>query len=240
MQHVAPTRHLTISTHVRACESDGTVVLLDLNKNRYVGIGGAGARALVGQVEGWPMLSDAVASANPELCGKVVHGLLSQGLLSEQSVPRGSEATLEAPTATLNSAFAMTLADIGIRRMGRFLFSAALAHKWMYRMPLYDIATEIGLRRNRIPANASGPLDAMRAGIETYEKLRPLVFTARDRCLYDSLALVLFLSMEGLLARWVIGVKTGPFGAHAWVQSGPTVLNDHHEYVGQFRPILVV
>jgi hypothetical protein len=35
-------------------------------------------------------------------------------------------------------------------------------------------------------------------------------------------------------------VTTRPFGAHSWVQDGTMVLNDQHEHVRGFRPILVV
>lgn len=240
MQNTSPACHLTLSTHVRACESNGTVILLDLRKNRYVGVGGAEARSLVGQVEGWPQLPDAMASANPELCSKVAHRLLSQGLLSDQRVSRTDGAPLEAHTSTLNASCSPTSGAIGVHRMGRFLMSAMLAHWWMRRLSLDEVATAIAARRRRMPANVGEPMAAMSAAIEAYAKLRPLVFTARDKCLYDSLALVAFLGTEGLSARWVIGVRTRPFGAHAWAQSGHTVLNDHHEYVSQFRPILVV
>ncbi|WP_431257592.1 lasso peptide biosynthesis B2 protein [Roseateles chitinivorans] len=82
--------------------------------------------------------------------------------------------------------------------------------------------------------------ESIRLAALTFERLRPLAFSARDRCLHDSLSLVFFLFAEGLSARWVIGVKTNPFGAHSWVQSGRIVLNDQHEYVRAFRPILVV
>jgi hypothetical protein len=80
----------------------------------------------------------------------------------------------------------------------------------------------------------------MRDAIATYDRLRPLVLTKHDRCVHDSLTLLGFLASEGLFPHWVIGVKTGPFGAHSWVQSGATVLNDLHENVRRYRPILVV
>ncbi|WP_431286735.1 lasso peptide biosynthesis B2 protein [Roseateles chitinivorans] len=82
--------------------------------------------------------------------------------------------------------------------------------------------------------------ESVRVAALAFDRLRPLAFSARDRCLHDSLSLVFFLLAQGLSARWVIGVKTNPFGAHSWVQSGRTVLNDQHEYVRAFRPILVV
>ena len=240
MHNASPSCQLALCAHVRACEIDGTVVLLDLRRNRYVGVGGAAARSLVDQVDGWPALPDGMSTASPELCSKVALQLLSQGLLSDLPALRAKEVLIEDPTATLHTPCGPRGADIGLRQVRRFLLSAGLAHWWMHCRSLDAIATAVAARRKRRTKNASEAMDAMSAAIETYQRLRPLVFTARDKCLYDSLALVTFLTTEGLPARWVIGVRTHPFGAHAWVQSGHTVLNDHHEHVGQFRPILVV
>ena len=83
-------------------------------------------------------------------------------------------------------------------------------------------------------------LDRMKQYAATYERLRPLLLTANEKCLFDSLAMMGFLADQDLYPRWIIGVKTRPFGAHSWVQAGSTVLNDQHEYVRQFRPILAV
>ena len=75
--------------------------------------------------------------------------------------------------------------------------------------------------------------------VSAYLRLRPLLFSARDRCLHDSLTLVTFLAAEGILARWVIGVRVRPFAAHSWVQHEGLVLNDQHERVRGYRPIFV-
>jgi len=105
-----------------------------------------------------------------------------------------------------------------------------------------SIAQAVASRRAHLEPRIARPasVDTMRAAVAAYEKLRPLVFTARDRCLHDSLALVGFLAAEGMFPRWVIGVQTQPFGAHSWVQCGGTVLNDHPDRVRRFRPILVL
>jgi hypothetical protein len=107
---------------------------------------------------------------------------------------------------------------------------------------LLSIANAVAARRARVERDASCPdsLDALRSAVAVYERLRPLLFSARNRCLQDSLALVSFLARERLLARWVVGIKTRPFGAHSWVQCGEIVLNDQHDHVRRFRPILVV
>ena len=102
------------------------------------------------------------------------------------------------------------------------------------------MADAIQRRRRHGSADLANTCAAMHAGVAAYEAMRPLLFTARKECLLDSLALMAFLATEDVFPRWVLGVKTGPFGAHSWVQSGSTVLNDQHEHVRQFVPILVV
>ena len=74
----------------------------------------------------------------------------------------------------------------------------------------------------------------------SYMRLRPFFFTAHDKCLHDSLTLIRFLARRGMFPAWVIGVRTRPFAAHSWVQSASLVLNDVHEHVRTYTPILVV
>jgi hypothetical protein len=58
-------------------------------------------------------------------------------------------------------------------------------------------------------------------------------------CLFQALWLRLYLRQAGLDAAWVFGVRTWPFSAHCWLQSGDLVLNDTAERVAAYRPILV-
>jgi hypothetical protein len=76
--------------------------------------------------------------------------------------------------------------------------------------------------------------------LASYRRLRSLLFTSKNACLYDSLVLRRFLEYYGFFPLCIIGVKTGPFRAHAWVQEGDTVLNDVPECVCEFTPVLVV
>lgn len=48
----------------------------------------------------------------------------------------------------------------------------------------------------------------------------------RAWCLQRSAAAVCLLRLAGIEARLVIGVKSIPFGAHAWVEKNGVVLND--------------
>ena len=242
----APSHHrLRLASHVRACESDGQVILLDLRHNRYLGVGASTAKALAEHVEGWPARSERTdSSPRSATIGDLTQRLVSQGLLTDTPLCtpfcRLPDATVEEATASLDLEDASTDRTIGARQLAHFLKSAAVAAWWMRCRSLHSIAMVVATRRERLKGPSSDSLEAMRRGTAAYEKLRPFVFTAQERCLHDSLALVGFLAMEGALPRWVIGVKTSPFGAHSWVQSGETVLNDQHEYVRRFRPILVV
>jgi hypothetical protein len=113
---------------------------------------------------------------------------------------------------------------------------------WMRCRSLHAITGAVASRRERLEvvSSSSGTPDSMQGTIAAYERMRLLAFTAYKHCLYDSLTLVSYLALEGQFPRWVIGVQTNPFGAHSWVQCGATVLNDQHERVRRFRPILVV
>lgn len=64
------------------------------------------------------------------------------------------------------------------------------------------------------------------------------VFTTKDRCLHNSLALRRNLEHHGYSAALVFGVKLLPFEAHCWLQIGPVVINDHHEQTAEFTPVL--
>ena len=243
-----PPRRLRLASHVCACQSDGQVILLDLRRNKYIGVGGRHVAALAHAIDGWPV--SALDQDHPVLASDIrtlTQPLLLQGLLTDRLVDRLADkpftSSIAEATASLDVEDAMEDPVIGARRMVQMIRSAAVVAMWLRYRSLLSIAQAVAVRRERFePGRISGPAspNAMRAAVAAYDKLRPLVFTARDRCLHDSLALVGFLAAEGMFPRWVVGVQTQPFGAHSWVQSGGTVLNDHPDRVRRFRPILVV
>jgi len=244
MQVATSGRRLRFASHVRACRIEDQIILLDLRHNRYLGIGGPQSNALAGHVEGWPRSSEQAQACATTAAGlgALTRRLASQGLLTDMPPERLPDATVAEATSSLDFESVAIDSRIGTRRLGRFLQSAAVAALWMRCRSLQSIATAVAARRERLQAMSLNrdSLDAMTSGTAAYDRLRPFVFTARDKCLHDSLALIGFLASEGAFPRWVIGVKTRPFGAHSWVQSGGTVLNDQHENVRRFRPILVV
>lgn len=232
---------LRVASHVRACSCGRSVILLDLRRSRYLGVSETVSKALAGHVDGWPLNNEpGSADAWRDANFGVAQSLVSQGLLTPEPADRTPVITLQAATASIDIDAPLASRFLGARRLLQFTGSVAVAAWWLRCRSLEAAANSITARRSQLPSTQAESLALMRPGMLAYEALRPFAFTAREKCLLDSLALVTFLARDGLLPRWVIGVKTSPFGAHSWVQSGTTVLNDQHEYVRQFSPILVV
>ncbi|MES2956714.1 MAG: lasso peptide biosynthesis B2 protein [Pseudomonadota bacterium] len=235
---------LWLAPHVYACRSEDQVILLDLRRDKYLGVGGVHMPALSDAVEGWPpdpVVNDVpVSSAD---LSAVTKRLMLQGLLTDR--PPGKEwrssATVPEAISSLVDEDSAHRVRIGLRRMFWFLQSVAAAALSLRCRSLLAVVGAVATRRERLTVGAEPfSLAAARDAVAAFDRLRPLVFTSRDKCLFDSLALVNFLAHEGIFPRWVVGVHTGPFGAHSWVQSGGLVLNDLHQRVRRFRPILVV
>jgi len=247
MHPPAPTTPLYLASHVRARECGGQVVLLDLRCNRYVGVGHQVAVTLEQCVDGWPSMAaaapDDIASQAAADVSSVVKRFESQGLLTRTPVSRPLDAHLAVVDASLDFEDLSSDIETGAYRLARFLRGAAVAACRLRFQSLDTISRAVSERRQRgqrgQEQSSSTPSTSMRASAIAYERLRPFLITARKKCLFDSVSMLEFLASEGLFPHWVIGVKTGPFGAHAWVQCGSTVLNDQHARVRQFQPILV-
>lgn len=229
---------LRLADHVRACRTDGQVILLDLHHSRYLGI--AADPSLSKAVAGWPASTGEPASNSAADLDRLTAPLRAQGLLTDRrpaSQPR--RVHLEAPDQSLN-AEDDTPSKIGRRWIYSFCRSGLAASLRLRTQTLARIAAGVTIRGDRLPTQTyAAASERTQEALAAYLRLRPFVFSTQDRCLHDALTLNGFLAAEGIRSHWVIGVKARPFAAHSWVQIGRTVLNDHHEQVQRFVPILV-
>jgi hypothetical protein len=92
--------------------------------------------------------------------------------------------------------------------------------------------------RERPTAADASPL-AIQRDAQAFDQLMPFV-PLQGECLFRSRLLLAFLRTEGRDATWVFGVRTYPFQAHCWLQSGDTALDDAAERVCGYVPILAV
>lgn len=60
------------------------------------------------------------------------------------------------------------------------------------------------------------------------------------KCLLQSFVLLRHLRRRGLDARWVFAARTWPFEAHCWLQSEDVALDDRHERLVAYAPVMVV
>jgi len=236
---------LRLADHVRACCVEGHVILLDLRRGRYIGIGAGppqASAAMADSIDGWP--PSAVRpepTADPVDIDKLASPLLAQGLLTRTSPSGLRHAALNEPTRSLNAEDFVPNPTIGWHRSARLLQGTMVTSLQLRFRSLERIADAVAARRARAKERErSGAPAALQEAVAAYLKLRLYVFTAHDQCLHDSLTLLRFLADEGLFPSWVIGVRVRPFGAHSWVQWGDMVLNDQHDHVRRYQPILVV
>lgn len=223
---------LWLAPHVHACALEGQVVLLDLQRNRYLAV--PESTALSRTVWGWPACAGS-ASPSPNDDERRVLALRRLGLLLDHPVARPPAPVLPEPDRSIDPAARDEVAHRLVADVTRLAVATAMAAMQLHCRRLAAIVESHARRRLR----GDGPPQAVLALAERYARCRPLVLASRDRCLLDSLALLHFLGHAKLSASWVIGVRARPFGAHAWLQCGSTVLNDQHERVRQFHPILV-
>ena len=166
--------------------------------------------------------------------------LLAGDMLSEgPAAPPDSPRMAGAADGDLES---MPLADpepVLKRSIGN-VASALLYSQWALRMlPIARIVASVCRRKRSRLAAGAVYCDKTAYLTMTFLQYRPL-FPRDYLCLFDSLALVRFLSRYDLYPDWVFGVRDDPFSAHCWVQAGAIVLNDHLDNVIGYAPIMTV
>jgi len=115
-----------------------------------------------------------------------------------------------------------------------FWFACAWASRAVASKRLDRAVEQIRALRRRKGAHASPAVF-----VKAFEAMRPW-FPRRMVCLFDSLALMSFLSRHGARGGLVFGVRGMPFSAHCWVEDEGAPLNDEPAYCASFRPILRV
>jgi hypothetical protein len=239
-----------LASHVYLCVTDDHVVLLDLKRDKYVGLGLAQMNALAGCVKGWPAKgTESSAEKREKEPQAFLTRMLSTGMLTTDlavgkeaqpiAMPR-PQSTLSAPTRGASSDLFATRPTLSFGHVAQFIRASVAARTALRWRAIASVVARVNLRKRR--RGVSNPLDVAvaRKLVAAFVYLRPLLFTTQDACLADSLALVNFLSYHDVFPTWVFGVQTGPFAAHCWVQDGDVVFNDTPDHVRRYTPILAI
>ncbi len=236
-----------LANHVFICYCSNEAVLLDLKADRYVGLREATVRSLASLVEGWPESRGtahqaARAETTAEDSRQLVNTLLGRGLLTTDA-RQGRAAIPDHPEDAATDLIdedidaAPTMRAHHVFNFFRAALVATVSLRWR---PLDRVVERVQRRKRTQAAAQNADLESARSLVTIYQTLRPFVFTARDKCLFDGLAMVEFLSRYGLFPDWIFGVQAGPFAAHCWVQQRGVVFNDTADHVRSYTPIMVV
>jgi hypothetical protein len=239
-------REYLLSPHVYLCITEDHAVLLDLQRDKYVGVGRAQMNALAARILGWPATgaaADGTSSPRDESADVVLSKMLAAGMLTTDHAV-GKEAhplAMERVERSLLHADLEVQPVIGVADVARFLHAAGISGLSLRWRSIESVVARVRERKARhAAASSAADHDAARALVGAFVHLRPLLFGAQDACLFDSLAIVELLARREIFPTWVFGVQTAPFAAHCWVQDGPIVFNDTPERVRRFTPILAI
>jgi Transglutaminase-like superfamily len=233
-------RPYSISPHVRWCGTEDGTILLDLNSGRYLGISHADRCKVAPFVNDWSLEQETAVDLQSSADGTLA-SLLNAGILCSASRHEPSpRPRLSAAQDTIPFEDVLDAPRVHAIDLARLMAAYLRVRLSLKRRSMQRIVSRIDNRKRRATAYPSGEPATASDVARLYLHLRPLVLTARDRCLFDSLVMIEYLSMYHVFPEWVIGVRTQPFGAHSWVQNGAVVLNDTPERVSSFTPILAV
>ena len=235
-----------LAPHVYPCVSGQHVVLMDLERDKYVAV--APAHRLASWVRGWPVgaLQSGDAPAHPPHGGAddLVSQMLAHGMLVTDphlGKPASPVRIARAERSLVEFDFDAP-PQVSAAHLWRFAGSCLRAQLALKLRPIQSIVEAVRNGRARRAARGvqEADLARLRALVGAFGRLRPIFYTLRSACLLDSLTLLNFLGAENIHPDWVFGVKTEPFDAHCWVQQGEVLLNDVPDRVRQYAPILVV
>lgn len=237
-----------LASHVYACSAGEGVVFLDARHDRYFGVGGKDVAQLVRAVvelrdsSSGPAAHSEPVSYEPlpfvKKRSRLVAKLVDQGFLCTGEIGTGPirRKTVPAPEIVPLRTLTTQYRRLQVSNIPNFVWACVRAAWSLRRLSVESIASRIGSARGdheRFNFEQAMPL------VEVFRRLRCWSFSEKNRCLFNALALIYFLQRYGHFPYFVIGVKTAPFAAHAWVQMDGVVLDGNPASVGHFAPILV-
>jgi hypothetical protein len=237
---LVPTPSYFLAKHAFVCLSGGSLVLLDLKRDRYLTLDAARAGALDGVVAGWPVRAAPVPTYD-DCAGQIVASMIKRGLLTSERL-EGKEPVppqVAAPADAVLDATQGRDARVRLRHVADFVHALALA-AWHLRFRSMEwIVADVARRRAQLRVGRSDSDRAIRQLARVFDRLRSVTYDVSDASLFDSLALLYFLLGQGLQPQWVIGVRSSPeLVAHSWLQHRGTVLNDSVDRVSVYTPIM--
>ncbi|BEV11929.1 lasso peptide biosynthesis B2 protein [Asticcacaulis sp. DW145] len=222
---------LVFPSHVHACLANDQVVFLDERADTYSALSPDLLSPFKRLLAGTATDEDAEAVAGPLLpTGLLTRTAATGDRLALANIDRPTVGRADEPTRLTFSS------DLVKALFARWEWS--FRAQWQRPDGYFPV-----LRRKKANLirrlKTSPPLEAAVAHAKPMLDTRWLLPT-HDKCLPWSMAMTRYLMNRDIPVDLIIGVKTKPFGAHAWVQYRGTVLSDVFDEVRPFTPIVLI
>jgi hypothetical protein len=236
---------LYLAAHVFVSVGSDGAILLDLRRNKYLGIAMPEATVLALLVDGWPASpaekSPTLGSSDPRIRELIQSLRQAKILQSSPAVHRiGSRSSLDGDLRSVGDEIFLTT-TVRFGHVARFALGLLTALVFLRLLPLRHTARIVHDRKRRA-LDRGYCFNERRAQELTYvfRLLRPYFFTANGHCMLHALSLIQFLAHQGEFPCWVMGVRTQPWGAHSWVQQGELLFDTNPAKVCPYDPILSI
>jgi hypothetical protein len=230
--------------HLRWTSEGG--ILLDLRRDEYLTLNQDQATILreILRVPGSNSPDDGatIPGSNAEDLSNSIRTLLARGIITTDptSGKRATQVELHPADSACAESGSIPSARHSLHRAWHFLL--AYVRTWLaLRFGSLDRTIAVIERRKRKhQASQQLPAYTLQELTQAFLLMRPLFYTQKDKCLFDSVTLVHFLAAYGVFPELVFGIRTRPFEAHAWVQTGNCSLNYPAENVRGYIPIMAI
>jgi len=220
---------LIIRSGVSFCEVSDRLLFLDLYADRYFLIAEDAERSLREVIGGCSFGSEQ---------RQALGGLLRAGILLETSDDRVPQC-FESPSAPTTSLLDGSARPARLRECVKALSMLSVARVQLRFAALHVILGRLEASKASQPDSASYSSQRLQEVADAFEWTSRMI-RSHDQCLARSLAATRRLTVLGVPAELVIGVRLRPFAAHSWTQVKHFLVNDHIDTVRTYTPILAI
>lgn len=253
-------RRYFLAPDVYWCKTSDAIVFLNLRHDRYTGLALSDAPKLSAIISDWPAspsLQTPVESTGDAELTLAEENLVSAGILTT-TTPKGTQpmpVSIEVGSENISNSDFDNRPTLRPDHVTNFMYASIYARLKLKYQPIHRIVERVRARKGKDERGRSASisdrgsqfqrheetlLERVRSLTVIYRLLRVFTFTAKEACLFDSFALIEFLSRYQVYPDWIFGVRTGQFAAHSWVQHDSYLLNCSVELARTYTPILAV
>jgi hypothetical protein len=239
-----------IAPDIHVCVTGAGSVILDLKRDKYLGLGREETELLAGAVPEWPgplwqrgtsRDPDALRQATNDLCESLARdGVLQRVGEAKKESAIAAPRDMKGEWISIGDELEVT-GRVTLQHVANFLSAYVWVRCSLAWRPFCKVVEEVRATKQRRARDIDNcHILHVSAMVDVFRRLRPFLFAAEGHCLLHALTLMRFLSKYQFHPEWVIGVTTQPWGAHSWVQWENCLLDSNPEKVCGYTPIMMV